>query len=103
MKERDKELDEILKPLRQISVPEDHMSRWKKSLKHRQNPAKRSHEMILVAAASLLIGFFIGKKTNPGQPQESNFVQHEQIDDSRSMSKNNSIRATKVETFINID
>lgn len=87
MTDRDKELDEILSPLREKEPTKLQMKRWKVKLRNK-SPYRKFYQL-LPLAASLALGFFLGvaaTKIEKEVPQKK-FISS----------------ATKVERFINLE
>lgn len=74
MNERDKELDQLLKPLINLQPAPGQMDRWKKLLRARPMPSKHFWARSIVQmTAAACIGFLIGavffKRPEVSQPQ----------------------------------
>ena len=100
MDKRDRELDKLLEPLQKISAKDEDLYRWKESIQLKAAYQKQKVQLIFSVAAALLIGVFIGQSFP--QKTSGNTVLSVYTD-SENLQKKSIIRATKVETFVNMD
>jgi len=90
MNDRDKELDDLLTPMRGVNPGDLNIEKWKRSIRKRQ-PVIRKYQIWGTVAAALIIGFVLGVGS-------SKVFSHQ-----NSQEESFATSATKVEQFVNID